>query len=75
MWEPIENLDGALDSVIDYNQKKNINLDVIVSVSNMVMVQNKVNNNNKKELTSGQKRLLDLLYNASATGTWCKVGA
>ena len=32
-WEPIENLDGALDSVIDYNKKKNIDLGVMVTIS------------------------------------------
>ena len=28
-WEPIENLDGALDSVIEYNTKRNIDLGVM----------------------------------------------
>jgi hypothetical protein len=78
-WEPIENLDGALESVIDYNQKKKIDLGVIVTVSKMVVEQSKVNrnqvNNNKVELTSGQKRLLEILYGASVRGTWNSAGA
>ena len=30
-WEPIENLDGALELVVEYNQKKKVNIGVIVS--------------------------------------------
>ena len=31
-WEPIENLDGALDTVIEYNQRKKIDLGVMTVV-------------------------------------------
>jgi hypothetical protein len=44
-WEPIENLDGALDSVIEYNQKKNIDLEVVTVISSMTTVNNDSNNN------------------------------
>lgn len=30
-WEPIENLDGALDLVVEYNQKKKIDLGIVVA--------------------------------------------
>ncbi len=32
-WEPIENLDGALDLVIDYNKKKKVDLGFVCTVS------------------------------------------
>ena len=34
-WEPVESLDGALDLVVDYNQKKHIDLGVIEAVTVM----------------------------------------
>jgi hypothetical protein len=32
-WEPIENLDGALESVSEYNAKKNVDLGIMCSLS------------------------------------------
>ena len=29
-WEPIENLDGALDSIIEYNTRRNVKLNTMV---------------------------------------------
>ena len=31
-WEPIENLDGALDSVVDYNRRKKVDLGTITVI-------------------------------------------
>ena len=31
-WEPIENLDGALELVVEYNKKKQVDLGVMVAV-------------------------------------------
>ena len=35
-WERIENLDGALESVIEYNQKKKIDLGVMTTVHSLI---------------------------------------
>jgi len=38
-WEPIENLDGALDSIIDYNTRKNIKLNTVVLTNITTVLQ------------------------------------
>jgi hypothetical protein len=39
-WEPIENLDGALDLIIEYNKKKNFHIDLGVMTITSIQVVN-----------------------------------
>ncbi len=58
-WEPIENLDGALDTVIEYNQKKNIDLGIITVMDlsySQVVQQNKQTGQNMLNNVTGSRK-------------------
>jgi hypothetical protein len=58
-WEPIENLDGALDTVIEYNQKKKIDLGIITVMDlsySQVVQQNKQTGQNMLNNVTGSRK-------------------
>ena len=62
-WEPIEHLDGALDTVIEYNQRKKIDLGVITVVElsySQVVQKGQVITSNSSGVTGGHGELRGL---------------